>query len=71
MKAFLAALAVSAALVAGMIYFIRELWPILPGWLAMIGFIVLAVIVIGYPIYTLARWSNKHWAQTQKDRDSQ
>jgi hypothetical protein len=44
----------------GLIYFIRELWPLLPPWLALLVFLLLAVMMIGYPIYTLAQWSNRY-----------
>ncbi|MDX1656508.1 MAG: hypothetical protein R3310_14970 [Candidatus Competibacteraceae bacterium] len=56
----LSALAITAALVAGLIYFVVELWPRLPAGWALVGFILLAVLVIGYPIWALARWSNRY-----------
>jgi hypothetical protein len=59
---FLIALFVTVALAVGLIYFVREIWPALPPWLSMIVYILLAVIVIGYPIYTLARWSDRYLA---------
>lgn len=58
--ALLMALGITAALVLGSVYFIRELWPRLPPALALVGFILLAVLVIGYPIYALAQWSNRY-----------
>ncbi|MGI0015044.1 MAG: hypothetical protein ACREBU_16620 [Nitrososphaera sp.] len=61
--ALLAALGITAAMVLGMVYFVREMWPLLPPAMALIGFILLAVAVIGYPIYALARWSNRYLAR--------
>ena len=37
--------------------FFRYVWPNLPPWLAMLGFIALAVFAIGSPIFWLARAS--------------
>ena len=59
LSALLTAALVTAALGGGMIYFIRVIWPELPAWLSMIFYIVLAVVGIGYPIYTLGRWSDR------------
>lgn len=59
-SAFVGALLLTAATGWGLIYFVQELWPILPGWLAMLVCVLLAVIVIGYPIYSLAQWSNRY-----------
>ena len=59
-SAFVIALGITAAMIWGLVYFIRELWPVLPPWLALIVFILLAVAMIGYPIYTLACWSNRY-----------
>ncbi len=64
--AFIFALAVTVALGWGTVYFVQELWPVLPGWLAMIVFIFLAVAVIGYPIYALAKWSDRYLARTKQ-----
>jgi hypothetical protein len=57
---FLVALLVTVAMAVGIIYFVREILPILPGWASVIFYVLLAVIVIGYPIYTLARWSDRY-----------
>jgi fatty acid desaturase len=54
------ALAATLGLGWGAVFLARKLWPILPGWLAMILCIVLAVIAIGYPIYSLAKWSDRY-----------
>lgn len=64
--ALLLALGVTLALGWGLVYFVRELWPLLPPWLSLLVFILLAVIVIGYPIYTLARWSDRYLARQQQ-----
>jgi hypothetical protein len=55
------ALLLSIVLIAGLIYFVHALWPLLPSWLAMIVFIIIAAAFIGAPIYSLARWSNQPW----------
>ncbi len=64
--ALLIALGITAALVVGLVYFVRELWPRLPPAVALVGFILLAVVVIGYPIYALAQWSNRYAARLKK-----
>lgn len=65
--AFIIALVVTSGLAWVMVYFVRELWPMLPGWLTLILFILLAVAVIGYPIYALAKWSNRYLARSRQD----
>ncbi len=65
--AFFIALAITAAMGAGLVYFVRVLWPLLPAWLSMIIFIIIAVAVIGYPIYALARWSDRYLARQRKN----
>jgi xanthosine utilization system XapX-like protein len=60
--ALLAALGLTAAMVWAAVYFVQELWPLLPPAVALLGFIGLAVLVIGYPIYALSRWSNRYLA---------
>jgi hypothetical protein len=57
---FLAALFITVGMAVGIIYFVGEIWPILPSWASMILYVLLAVIVIGYPIYALARWSDRY-----------
>ena len=64
----LLALTMTLALAFGLIYFVHDLWPVLPGWAAMLVFILIAVIIIGYPIYTLAQWSNRSWQRTLRER---
>lgn len=67
--ALLAALGITGLLIWGLVYFIQELWPVLPPALALIIFILLAVVVIGYPIYALARLSDRYLARQKKNRD--
>jgi hypothetical protein len=59
LSALLIAVLITAALGGSMIYFIRVIRPELPAWLSMIFYILLAVVGIGYPIYTLGRWSDR------------
>jgi membrane protein implicated in regulation of membrane protease activity len=63
MKALLGGLAIFLVLLAATVYFVRVLWPLLPPWLALIGFMVLAVLLIGAPIYSLWRWSEQRLEQ--------
>ena len=70
MIALLGALAVTMALIAGSVYLVNVLWPVLPSWVMPILFVLLAVIVIGYPILSLARWSKRH-PQHQRPGDSE
>ena len=48
------------------VYFIGEWWGRLPKAVALIVFILLAVTVIGYPIYALARWSDRYLARARE-----
>jgi len=66
-SALLIALVVTAAMGWGMVYFVKHIWPHLPPWLSMLIFIFLAVMVIGYPILELARWSDRY-LQRQKEQ---
>lgn len=59
-SALLIAVGVTAAMIWGMVYFVRHIWSHLPPWLSMLIFIFLAVMVIGYPIFELARWSDRY-----------
>ena len=65
MREFILALLVSLLLIAGLVYFVRELWPLLPAWSFLLVFILIAVVIIGAPIYSLARWSNRRWTTVQ------
>jgi len=66
--ALLIVLGITAALVYGVIYFVRELWPFLPPAVALIGFILLAAAVIGSPLYALARLSNRIAARLKNSK---
>jgi len=66
--ALVMALVIFAAPVGGLVYFVRELWPRLPPWLSLLVFIALAVMVIGYPIYSLARWSDRALARQRAQK---
>ena len=49
--ALLVSLGITGLLLWGLVYFVTEWWGRLPKAVALILFILLAVIVIGYPIY--------------------
>jgi xanthosine utilization system XapX-like protein len=66
--ALLIVLGITAALVYGLIYFVRELCPFLPPAMALIGFILLAAAVIGSPIYALVRLSNRIAARLKNSK---
>ena len=63
LRPFLLALVVTVALLAGVVYFVRHIWQDLPPWLSLIVYILVAVAVIGYPIYSLARWSDRAFSR--------
>lgn len=65
------ALVLSLALVGGLIYFWNDIWPLMPPWLSMIVFILAAIAVIGYPIYSLARWSDRRFQRYAKTERGQ
>lgn len=67
LRPFLLALVVTLALLAGVIYFVRYIWQDLPPWLSLIVYILVAVAVIGYPIYALGRWSDRAFARPSQD----
>ena len=56
-------LLVTTGLVLAGVYFVEELWPVLPQGVALAISVLLAVAVIGYPIYALAQWSNRYLAR--------
>ncbi len=64
--ALLVSLGMTGLLIGGMVYFISEWWGRLPKVVALILFVLLAVMVIGYPIYALARWSDQYLARVQE-----
>jgi len=65
--AFVTALVVTAAFTLGIVW-VWNHWAALPSWLAMLLFILLAVAVIGYPIYAFAQWSNRYVERLQQAR---
>ncbi len=70
-QALLISLGIICLLISGMVYFISAWWGRLPVAVSLFLFILLAVMVIGYPIYALAQWSDRalvRWreAQTQE-----
>ncbi|CDH45126.1 MAG: hypothetical protein IPL59_22555 [Candidatus Competibacteraceae bacterium] len=64
--AFLVSLGVIGLLIWGLVYFINHWWAQLPTAVALIVCILLAVMVIGYPIYALARWSDRYLARVRE-----
>lgn len=68
---FLASLGIMGLMIWGLVYFINHWWARLPTAVALIVCILLAVMVIGYPIYALARWSERYLARAREAaRDS-
>ena len=66
--AFLVSLGITGLLIWGLVYFISEWWGRLPKAVALIIFILLSVMIIGYPIYALARWSDRYLARVREAR---
>ena len=64
--AFLGSLGITGLLLWGLVYFINEWWARLPKAVALTICILLAVMVIGYPIYALARWSDRYLARARE-----
>ena len=60
---FLFSLSITGLLIWGLVHFINEWWDRLPKAVALTICILLAVMVIGYPIYALARWSDQYLAR--------
>ena len=63
---FLVSIGITGLLLWGLVYFINEWWARLPKAFALTICILLAVMVIGYPIYALARWSDRYLARTRE-----
>jgi len=61
--AFLIALSITGLLLWGLVYFVNVWWERLPKAVALIICVVMAIMVIGYPIYALARWSDQYLAR--------
>ncbi len=68
MLAFLFSLGITALMIWGLVYFIQEWWGRLPKGVALIICILLAVMVIGYPIYAMARWSDRYLARLRESQ---
>ncbi|CDI02014.1 hypothetical protein BN873_230029 [Candidatus Competibacter denitrificans Run_A_D11] len=64
--AFLVSLGITGLLIWGLVYFINTWWARLPKAVALIVCILLAVLAIGYPIYALARWSDRYLARVRE-----
>ncbi|MDS4029558.1 MAG: hypothetical protein RKO66_05745 [Candidatus Contendobacter sp.] len=64
----LVSLGITGLLLWGLVYFVTEWWGRLPKVVALILLILLAVMVIGYPIYALARWSDRYLARVREAR---
>ncbi len=64
--ALLGSLGITGLLLWGLVYFVNEWWARLPKAVALTVCILLAVMVIGYPIYALARWSDRYLARTRE-----
>lgn len=65
---FLVSLGITGLLIWGLVYFVNEWWGRLPKAVALTICILLAVMVIGYPIYALARWSDRYLARMRETR---
>ena len=65
---FLVSLGISGLLLWGLVYFVSEWWGRFPKVVSLLIFILLAVMVIGYPIYALARWSDRYLARVREAR---
>ncbi len=63
---FLVSIGITGLLLWGLVYFVNEWWARLPKAVALTICILLAVMVIGYPIYALARWSDRYLARTRE-----
>ena len=63
---FLVSLGITGLLIWGLVYFIDEWWGRLPKAVALTVCILLAVLVIGYPIYALALWSDRYLARVRE-----
>jgi len=66
--ALLGSLGITGLLLWGLVYFVNEWWARLPKAVALTVCILLAVMVIGYPIYALARWSDRYLERTRETK---
>lgn len=69
--AFLVAIGITGLLIWGLVYFVNVWWERLPKAVALIMCILLSVMVIGYPIYSLVRWSDQYLARATKAAQAQ
>ena len=60
---FLISLSITGLLLWGLVYFVNVWWERLPKAVALIICVIMAIMVIGYPIYALARWSDQYLAR--------
>ena len=60
---FLISLSITGLLLWGLVYFVNVWWEHLPKAVALIICVIMAIMVIGYPIYALARWSDQYLAR--------
>lgn len=67
--ALLIASTITGLMIWGLVYFVNVWWVRLPKIVALIICIVLAVMVIGYPIYALAKWSDRYIERQGKNHD--
>lgn len=65
LAAIAGAVALTGVMGALLVWLVNTGWTRLPPWLAVIMFVVLAVFVIGSPIWALARWSER-WLARQR-----
>jgi Kef-type K+ transport system membrane component KefB len=66
---FFLSLSITGLMAWGLIWITSELsWIRLPNVVTLIVYIIFAVIIIGYPIYTLARLSNRCLSKTSKNK---
>ena len=65
----LVSLGISGLLLWGLVYFVSTWWGRFPKVVSLLIFILLAVMVIGYPIYALARWSDRYLARLRAARE--
>ena len=63
--ALLASTIITGLMIWGTVYFVNVWWERLPKAVALIICMVLAFMVIGYPIYALAKWSDRYLVRTQ------
>lgn len=63
--AFLLALLITGAYFLVVYWFIVYVWPRLPPWATLVGFVLLAAFAIGSPLMWLLRLDRKHGTYTR------